>query len=173
MTFSISRIIRALAAPEHRLSCPAPLWATIVAELHRRGEDRHEAGVFLLGRDRGGRRDVVRTVYYDDLEPEAYDSGVCILHAPAFARLWALCRETGLTVVADVHTHPGAAFQSHSDRTNPMVARKGHVAIILPDYAAAPIRLAEIGIFEYRGDHHWHDRSPGQRRGFFYTGFWS
>jgi len=173
MTFSIRAIIRAFAAPEHRLTCPGGLWDTIVRELNRRGEDRHEAGAFLLGRMVGGRREVVRAVYYDELEPGAYDSGVCILHAPAFARLWALCRESDLTVVADVHTHPGAAFQSHADRTNPMVARRGHIAIILPDYAAAPTPWSGVGIYQYRGDHRWDDRSPRRRRGFFYTGFWS
>ncbi|PTE14518.1 hypothetical protein C5F44_09075 [Fuscovulum blasticum DSM 2131] len=112
-------------------------------------------------------------VFYDDLEPQAYSTGVCVLHAPAFAKLWSLCRERKLTVVADVHTHGGRAIQSKADRTNPMVARAGHVGLILPDFAIAPIRWDQVGIYEYRGDHQWHDRSPRVRRGFFYTGLWS
>lgn len=173
MTFSIRAIIRALAAPDHRLSCRGSLWRDVLSELDRRGARRHEAGAFLLGADSNGRRSVLDVVFYDDLDPKAYASGVCVLHGDAFAKLWQLCREKKLTVVADVHTHPGRAFQSSSDRTNPMVARDGHVAIIVPGFAAAPVNHAELGIYEYRGNHTWTDRSPHQSRGFLYTGLWS
>ncbi len=173
MTFSIKTIIRAFAAPEHRLNCSAALWAGTMAELHRRTEARHESGAFLLGHDHDGRRAAVDVVYYDDLDPHAYASGVCILKADAFAKLWAMCRARKLGVVADIHTHPGAAFQSVSDRTNPMVARTGHVAIIVPDFAAPPVRHEDLGIFEYQGEHRWADRSHRHCRKYVYTGFWS
>lgn len=173
MISSIKAIIRALVAPKHRVSCPTRFWHTVVGELDRRGQRIHEAGVFLLGRNRAGRGEVTDAVYYDDLDPHAYSTGVCILHAPAFAKLWSICRERGLTVVADVHTHGGHAIQSEADRTNPMVARAGHVAIILPDFAIAPIRWNQVGIYEYRGDHTWHNRSPRMTSGFFYAGLWS
>ena len=173
MIFSIKAIIRAFVAPEHRISCPAALWNSVVHELDRLGERRHEAGVFLLGRARGERREVSQVVFYDELDPLAYSTDVCVLHGPAFAKLWALCREHQLTVVADVHTHGGRAIQSKSDRTNPMVARAGHIGIILPNFAVSPISWDEVGIYEYRGDHHWHDRSHRFSPGFFYTGLWS
>jgi proteasome lid subunit RPN8/RPN11 len=173
MTFSIKPIIRAFVAPEHGLSCKQRLWQSIMAELERRGERRHEAGAFLLGWTRGVRREVSGAVFYDELDPAAYATGVCVLHAPAFGKLWAMCREQKLTVVADVHTHPGSTFQSESDRTNPMVARSGHIAIIVPDFAAPPVPERELGIYEYGGGHSWSDRSPRVRSGFLYKGIWS
>jgi proteasome lid subunit RPN8/RPN11 len=173
MISSIKAIIRAFAAPNHRLRCKPGLWRELLAELCKRGEGCHEAGAFLLGPEGSGRREVTGVVYYDDLEPEAYSSGVCILHAPAFSKLWAMCREHGLTVVADVHTHPAGAGQSRADRMNPMVAQAGHIAIIVPNFAAAPVATAMLGIYEYRGQHTWFDRSPRARRGFLYTGIWS
>jgi hypothetical protein len=172
MTFSLKATIRAWLAPRHRLSCPSRYWREIVGELYRRGENRHEAGVFLLGVQRDGRREVQAAIYYDDLDPRAYQSGVCVLHGDAFAKLWALCRERKLTVVADAHTHGGDGTQSESDRTNPMVARPGHIAIIVPDLAHWPIRRRRLGIYEYLGQHSWTDRSA-RSRGFFYNGLWS
>jgi hypothetical protein len=172
MIFSIKATIRAWLVPEHRLSCPSRHWRQIVAELCRRGHNRHEAGVFLLGVERYGRREVQAVIYYDDLDPEAYGTGVCVLHGDAFAKLWALCRERKLTVVADAHTHAGPGTQSDADRTNPMVARAGHIAIIVPDFARWPIRCRRLGVYEYRGQHEWIDRSARASR-FFYTGFWS
>jgi hypothetical protein len=173
MISSIKATIRALWVPEHRLNCPRALWRKIVADLERRGNHQHEAGCFLLGADWKGRRVVSEVIYYDELDPDAYSTGICILHGDAFAQLWAICREKKLTVVGDVHTHPGEAFQSHSDKTNPMVARTGHIAIILPNYARWPIPAEQLGVYEYRGRHEWVDRNPAHSPAFFYSGFWS
>jgi hypothetical protein len=173
MISSIKTIIRAFAAPEHRLNCPTLLWERTMAELHRRTQRRHESGAFLLGHDHGGRRAAVDVVYYDDLDLAAYASGVCILRADAFAKLWSMCRARKLAVVADIHTHPGTAFQSESDRTNPMVAQPGHIAIIVPDFAAPPVRYEHLGIYEYEGEHRWAERNHRRGRRFVYTGFWS
>jgi len=173
MSFSIKAIIRALVAPKHRLICAPDLWCRILGELEERGQRRHEAGAFLLGFESGRRLHVTEAVYYDELDASAYASGVCILHGDAFAKLWALCRQKQLTVVGDVHTHPDGAYQSMSDKTNPMVARAGHVAIIVPDYAVGPVAPERLGIYEYRGRHEWTDRSGRAAKRYFYTGFWS
>jgi len=117
-------------------------------------------------------REVTEAIYYDELDPDAYSSGVCVLHGDAFARLWAECRKRRLTVVADVHTHGGAAYQSSSDKANPMIARPGHIAIIVPDFAAWPIAAGRLGIYEYCGQHEWIDRTQSKAHNFLYTGFW-
>ena len=173
MIYSIKAVIRALVAPSHRINCPRAKWKWLVGELARRGNSRHESGAFLLGLARGTRFEVVDVVFYDDLDPDAYATGVCVLHGSAFAKLWSLCRERGLTVVGDVHTHPGAAFQSESDRTNPMVARTGHVALILPQFARTVPIPADLGVYEYCGNHKWHDRTYPKSKKFFYAGLWS
>lgn len=172
MTFSIKAIIRAFVAPDHRISCPVALWRRVMTDLHRRGGRRHETGAFLLGVERRGRREAVDAIFYDDLDPDAYESGVCILKADAFSKLWALCRARNLMIVADIHTHPGPAFQSESDRKNPMVARSGHIAVIVPDFAAAPVKYNRLGIYEYQGGHAWTDKNRSLGR-YIYTGFWS
>jgi len=169
----IKAAIRGFVAPEHRINCPSRKWRWIVGELEQRGRKQHEAGVFLLGYEHRGRREVTDAIFYDELDPSAYSSGVCILQGDAFATLWAICRERKLTVVADVHTHPGAAIQSWSDKSNPMVARAGHVAIIVPNFAAWPFSADQLGIYEYRGNHEWIDRTHPKTRKFYYTGFWS
>jgi hypothetical protein len=173
MSFSIKATIRAFLAPEHRIASNARRWRQIIRELECRGRRQHESGAFLLGRDTNGTREVTDAIYYDDLDVHAYSSGVCVLHGDAFAKLWTECRKRKLTVVADVHTHGGAAHQSRSDKANPMIARPGHIAIIVPDFAAWPIAAGRLGIYEYRGKHEWFDRTHPKTRNFLYTGFWS
>lgn len=156
---SIRTTIRALFAPAHELRCAGSLWRYLLKELRNRSEDAHEAGAFMLGTEKDGKRVVHDLVFYDELDTSAYASGVCILHGDAFSKLWALCREKGLTVVADAHLHPGGAFQSESDRTNPMVARPGHIAVIVPHFARPPVRMSQLGIFQYLGAHRWRNFS--------------
>ncbi|MDE2133261.1 MAG: hypothetical protein KGJ49_01525 [Alphaproteobacteria bacterium] len=141
--------------PDPRLRLTRHMWTELTGELGRRTEGCHESGAFLLGRkDEDGRR-ALSLVYYDELDPRAYDSGVCILHADAFGRLWERCAELGLAVVADVHVHGCGAAQSRADRENPMIARPGHLALILPLMARVPVRRWAVGLYEYLGDHRW------------------
>jgi hypothetical protein len=141
--------------PEPMLRLSWSFWTDVTCELHRRTEGSHESGAFLLGRRSGSEREATVAVYYEELDPHAYESGVCVLHADAFGRLWDRCAASGLSVVADAHVHPHGAGQSKADRQNPMIARPGHLALILPNMAEAPVRLASIGVYEYLGDHQW------------------
>lgn len=137
-------------------------WTRFTSELHRRTEGYHESGAFLLGHKDGRTRTVVEPVYYDDLDPRAYATGVCVLHADVFGRLWDHCAKLGFTVVADAHVHPRRADQSRLDRENPMIGSPGHLALIFPWMARPPIRRSSLGLYEYLGDHQW--RTYGGRQ---------
>ena len=140
-------------------------WLGLLSELLRRGGGQTESGAFLLGRSEGDRRIFQSAVFYDDLDPKAYSSGVCILYADAFERLWGLCRARGLQVLADVHTHPGNSLQSEADRRNPMVARPGHLALIVERFASDPVWRHRTGVYRYEGSHTWTNLSGwGARR---------
>jgi hypothetical protein len=147
--------MEAAVLPEPILRLARLFWTDLTQELHRRTKGIHESGAFLLGRRSGTDRETTTAIYYDELDPHAYDSGVCVLEAEAFGRLWDRCAALGLSVVADAHVHPVGAGQSRSDRENPMIARPGHLALILPDMAEPPVRLSSIGLYEYLGDHRW------------------
>jgi hypothetical protein len=141
--------------PDPCLRLTRRLWAELVGELHMRTEGWHESGAFLLGQNFAGERRALTLVYYDELDPAAYESGVCILHADAFGRLWEICKDNALSVIADAHVHGGRAGQSESDRNNPMIARTGHIALIFPRMARAPVRRWSVGFYEYLGSHQW------------------
>lgn len=151
----------AAVRPDPCLRLTRQLWTELTNELSRRTEGYHESGAFLMGRKSEYGRRTTDVIYYDELDPNAYVSGVCILHADAFGRLWERCATLGLTVVADIHVHPRGAGQSRADRENPMIARPGHLALILPLMARTPVRTWSVGVYEYLGDHQW--RSHGGR----------
>lgn len=120
-----------------------------------RGRGERESGAFLLARKGDKRRRVHEVIYLDDLDPDCLQGGIS-MRGSAYTHLWALCRRRSLVVIADVHTHPGKyVAQSVLDKSNPLVARPGHLALIVPNFAAGDVKPKHIGVHQYLGDHHW------------------
>ena len=171
MNFSIAQIIARLWAPRHELSCSWPLWQNLTAKLRERGRSAsRESGAFLLGFLSQGRARIVDFILYDDLDPHALDTGIVHFDGRYFGALWDICKRRGLSVIADVHVHPGGSGQSGSDQVHPMISRAGHIALILPNFARVPIERSAIGIYRYLGNKCWHSVPPAARRAFLHIG---
>lgn len=169
MNFFTAETMRRLFAPQHELSCSWLMWRRLIGRLRERGRDRsRESGAFLLGRRSDGRARIVDFILYDDLDPHCLDTGIVRFDGRHFGALWSICKERGLTVVADVHVHPGGAGQSDSDQAHPMISRAGHVAMILPRFAAGRQPRRGIGIYRYLGGKRWSPVPMHQKRQFFH-----
>lgn len=144
-------------AAERRIKIPRLTWMRLVSALTQRGGGRRESGAFLLGQADGSDPRVESFVCYDDLDPQALDSGIVMFHARGLSALWQLCSERNVQVLADVHTHPTADVrQSSVDREHPMLPVKGHVALILPRYGrASKWSLEGVGMHVFEGGKRW------------------
>ena len=141
--------------PKPKLKMNIGDWHELGEELGRRSGGTRESGAFLLGSRRGRVRRVTEIIYYDDLDPNCL-TGNIHLAGSAYGPLWERCRTAGVTVLADVHTHGGTGIrQSSVDTDNPMVAREGHIAIIVPHLAQQRYATDEAGVHEYLGDRGW------------------
>jgi len=140
-----------------KLSFGRYFWFCLVGDLKRRGANRRESGAFLLAAS--GSRRIQRASYYDDLCPGCLDEGYIVFEDSGYVALTQLCQREGLSVVADVHTHPGTwTGQSQADRDHPMMPRGGHVALILPSFARSNRNhMRGIGAYLYHGDGRWSD----------------
>jgi proteasome lid subunit RPN8/RPN11 len=147
------------------LELPAALWTNLMTHLRRQGGGVRESGAFILGHKTDAGRVATRFLPYEQLQADALQGDYVQLEAASFAKLWEVCRADGLSVVADVHTHPAGPGQSRSDRTNPMVALKGHIAVIVPRFATGNPRPRDLGLYVYEGNHRWasYSRSDVER----------
>ena len=138
-----------------QLKVPVLLWRRLLQQLRKRGAGESESGAFLMGKP--GSTRISRFICYDDLDESALETGIITFHAAGFVKLWEICAREELKVLADVHTHPSNwTGQSNSDKTHPMIALPGHIALILPDFARnAKSSLTGAGIYEYLGNHEW------------------
>lgn len=127
----------------------------MIAHLKNQGQGVRESGAFILGRQEGFTRVAVGFIPYERLQHDALHNDYVSLTGASFSKLWSVCSDHKLTVVADVHTHRFGPRQSQSDRRNPMIAVSGHMALIIPDYAQNEVRIADIGVHIYQGSHQW------------------
>jgi proteasome lid subunit RPN8/RPN11 len=137
----------------------------MIIELGRRGRGSRESGAFLLADRSGDRRTVTRIVYLDDLDPTCL-TGSIEFDGRAYSKLWDICDAEQRAVIGDAHTHPGrGVHQSGIDAQNPMVAQKGHVALIIPDFAIRAVQAHEVGVHRYdgRGWQTWTGRDAARR----------
>jgi proteasome lid subunit RPN8/RPN11 len=142
-----------------------------VDELKHRAGGKRESGAFLLGTIKGRVRRIEQFLFYDDVDPTCFAHGIVEFDGSKFGVIWQKCRDDKQTVVADVHVHPGHYGQSASDKHNPMIAEVGHLAVIVPDFAARARLPGKIGVHEYLGARNWCDRSAlGDR--VFHVGWW-
>lgn len=155
-----------MASSEPTLVFPLLLWWRLIRELRRRGGSRTESGAFILGRWDESAMHARSLVFYDDIDPGALKTGIVRLSGRAMNEVWETCSRTGLQVLADVHTHPAGSGQSSSDRDYPMVATRGHIALIVPNFARSAIDLGGVGQYRYEGSKRWRV-SPPPRLGFF------
>ena len=153
---SLLEWFRSLLPSRPLIEISLALWQEMIEELGRRSlGGRREAGVFLLAPAKERTRQVVRAAYFDDLDPECLVGNIHI-RASGFSKLWELCDSESLRVIADIHTHPSTMVsQSSTDRANPMIAREGYLALIVPHYGTRPVQAREVGVHEYRGDQGW------------------
>jgi proteasome lid subunit RPN8/RPN11 len=153
---SISTILNTLfrKRPTPRLTCRKKLWRKIQSELRARGNGKIESGAFLLGRNLGGTREILDFIAYDDIDPNCLQGDIQF-DGSNMDMVWARCRAQAMDVVADIHTHPGGYGQSSIDRANPMMPQKGHLALIMPNFADRLYLPGQIGIYEFLGPGRW------------------
>ena len=161
-TMSIMKEFSTMRWPIGRRDWNAPnlvvgrlIWEEIIRELRRRSDGRRESGAFLLGHKNHRHRQVHRAVFFDDLGARLSPKSI-YLDSRGYGCLWQICQHDGISVVADVHTHPShCVVQSAVDRDNPMIAQNGHLALIIPYYAQDINQGHEIGIYEFLGVDGW------------------
>jgi hypothetical protein len=171
MVSLLRTLLRTATGRPPKLICRSSIWNHGVGELHRRTGGQRESGAFLLGTTKGNIRRVELFLYYDDVDPTCFAHGIVEFDGRKFGLVWDRCRSLNLAVVADIHVHPGGYGQSGSDRYNPMIAEVGHLAMILPNYAAANPLPGDIGIYEYLGSRQWKDHSRWGKQ-VFHVGWW-
>jgi proteasome lid subunit RPN8/RPN11 len=146
------------------LTIPILLWIRLNNNLRKQGNGERESGAFLLGSLTESK--VINFICYIELDKNSLDDRSIHFRSQYYTKLWDICNQRKLQVLADVHTHPSSnTNQSLIDKTHPMIIQNEHIALIIPHYAKKKFpSLKGVGIYEYKGDLVWEKYSSESNR---------
>jgi hypothetical protein len=90
-------------------------------------------------------------------------SGLCVLiDANELFLMNRWLYEKGLTLIAQIHSHPTDAFHSELDDEIPIATTQGCVSIVVPDFARYPFSIASCAVFRLSTQSLWEEMSPAE-----------
>ena len=76
------------------------------------------------------------------------DLGVCVtVDARELHRINVWLYNHGLTLIAQLHSHPTEAYHSDTDDTYPIATTTGSLSLVIPDFAREPFSLKRCAIY--------------------------
>jgi proteasome lid subunit RPN8/RPN11 len=131
-----------------RLMLPAGAVDPVLQEIRRHGLAGQETGALLLT----GQSDMrVLVVAVAGTAGIVRGPGLFTVNAVAYDRLFTFAEERSYRVRAMIHSHPGAAFLSRTDRAYSLRV-PGFVSAVVPTYAAPPADPASWGWWRFEQD---------------------
>jgi proteasome lid subunit RPN8/RPN11 len=128
-------------------ACMDALHACLSPEI-RKGD---EGIAYLLGRTDG-----TVTLAVSAFRPKAKTTpGSFHVEPVAMAVCVRTAARLGMQIVAQVHTHPGAAYHSDGDVEGTRIRYTGYASVVLPDYGRCLPRLDEAAVYFFCGDSGW------------------
>lgn len=94
-------------------------------------------------------------------------SGLATVHVSSAetALLYAHCHARGLTLFAQVHSHPRAAFHSPVDELSPHSAEPGFLSLVVPNFGSCPFDSFESwAAFEQVAYEDWREWSTTEKQ---------
>jgi hypothetical protein len=70
--------------------------------------------------------------------------------------------ENGLTLIAQIHSHPTEAYHSDLDDAIPVATEQGCISIVIPDFAQSPFDLRQCAVFRLSTANTWDELSRRQ-----------
>jgi hypothetical protein len=83
-------------------------------------------------------------------------NGVCVvIEGTALAKLNAYLYKKQLKLIAQVHSHPGAAYHSAMDDEYAVATKVGCLSLVVPDFATQPFSLRECAVYRLSKAGRW------------------
>ena len=134
--------------------------------LRKFGRYRLEGLVLWLGKIEPGRAHVTRA-FTPDQQPVSDEDGVgYFVGADALFELNRGLAETGLRLIAQVHSHPSRAYHSDTDDRYAVVTADGGLSLVVPNFGRAPADPASWAVYRLsKGD--WRELAAREGRKLF------
>ena len=147
-------------ADVRKIAVPSACAAMVESHLRAAGRHGSEGMALWVGRQEGDLFRVLHTVIPEQTHLNTAD-GVCVIvKGDALHRLNVQLYRNGLTLLAQIHSHPGRAYHSSTDDAYAIATTVGCLSLVVPDFARAPFSIPLCATYRLDAAASWRPVSP-------------
>ena len=146
---------------QHVRKVVVPIRATIDTQrfLREVGHRGNEGLVLWCGKSSGDVFEVIDILIPRQRAIRTADGVCAIVDGDELHRINMQLYESGLRLIAQVHSHPTEAFHSDTDDEHSIVNTVGCLSLVVPDFAARDFSLRDCAIFRLAPSGEWKELS--------------
>jgi hypothetical protein len=134
---------------------PRPVVEDAIDHLATTGSQGLEAVALWAGRMDGDTFEVQSTIIPAQRASRTPHGHQYVVEGVELQRINRHLYRSGLTLVAQLHSHAAEAYHSEADDAHPMVAVLGGVSVVVPDFGLGPIALDEWAVYRLLPETGW------------------
>lgn len=126
---------------------------------------RHVEGVALFAGTRNGEVfNISRTIIPEQSAGDVEGGLLYVVKGDELHRISLELFDSGLQLIAQIHSHPGVAYHSETDDAYPIVTVVGGISIVVPNFARGGINLKEWAVYQLSINNQWIGLSNEQKK---------
>lgn len=125
---------------------------------------KHLEGVALWAGIRDGNTFYIkRTIIPEQSAGSIEDGLIYVVNGEELHRISLELFDTGMRLIAQIHSHPGEAYHSDTDDAYPIVTVAGGISIVVPNFATGGLKLSEWAVYRFIPNEGWMELSVIQK----------
>lgn len=146
-----------------RIKFPRKCAQTAIDALFTAGRRGVEGVALFAGTRDGDVFNITRTIIPEQSAGNVESGLLYVVQGNELHRIGLELFDAGLQLIAQIHSHPGAAYHSETDDAYPIVTVLGGISIVVPNFARGGVNLREWAVYQLSIDNTWVELSNEQK----------
>lgn len=126
---------------------------------------RNLEGVALFAGVREGDKFYIKQTIIPDQKSGSFEEGLLyVVEGNELHRISLELFDTGMQLIAQIHSHPREAYHSETDDEYPIVTVLGGISIVVPDFAQGGFNFSEWAVYRYLPKTKWTALTEEQKK---------
>lgn len=127
------------------------------------GQNRVEGVALFAGKEDGNTFHVEKTIVPEQEAMSLEEGLLYSVDGDELHRINVWLYENKMSLIAQIHSHPGRAFHSSTDDAYPIVATVGGISIVVPDFASREMEISTWAVFRLSEENEWVELSSTEK----------
>jgi hypothetical protein len=137
-----------------------------LAWLYKAGRRNVEGVALWAGIREGNTFFIKRTIIPQQDAGSIEDGLIYVVRGEELHRIALDLFDSGMQLIAQIHSHPGEAYHSKTDDAYPIVTVVGGISVVVPNFAIGGLNLKEWAVYRFMPETGWTELSQAKKETF-------